>query len=357
MQKKRRWESLRFLSDAVQGIYVSLGGCGACFGRSVPIRSEDGDRDGVPVRSACSRWHAADARHARSEARGCGPGAGDITAFSDFSRGFRERSFVDIAGDHLRGASGRPVVGFLVSRRGTGGGDISRNASSALRMKETDLLSVLWFNLAALRAAPLALDFDGPAAVVLTGSCAARARLYVGSDPPDAATQSGILLAGFMAAFMSTVPRNLNWGQFLSGGKISTALPGGNGRGKRSALCECVTLATAFLVLAAAAVAWQTDIRLRGLEDRLELGRDRWRLLAALVLGGGRERVSEISAMIAALVTTLALHNSALWNAIAGSRSLQRSDPVIFAKTTLAQRELQHWCGSPSRSSLRRRPK
>ena len=45
---------------------------------------------------------------------------------------------------------------------------------------------------------------------------------------------------------------------------------------------------------------------------------------------------SEISAMIAALVTTLALHNSALWNAIAGGpQPFSGSDPVIFAKTTL----------------------
>jgi len=45
---------------------------------------------------------------------------------------------------------------------------------------------------------------------------------------------------------------------------------------------------------------------------------------------------SEISAMIAALVTTLALHSSTLWNAVAGKpQPFSGSDPVIFAKTTL----------------------
>src|SRR5713226_1923914 len=40
--------------------------------------------------------------------------------------------------------------------------------------------------------------------------------------------------------------------------------------------------------------------------------------------------------MIAALVTTLVLHSSALWTAIAGrSQPFSGSDPVIFAKTTL----------------------
>jgi len=45
---------------------------------------------------------------------------------------------------------------------------------------------------------------------------------------------------------------------------------------------------------------------------------------------------SEISAMMAALATTLALHSSSLWMAIAGRKQpFSGSDPVIFAKTTL----------------------
>jgi hypothetical protein len=45
---------------------------------------------------------------------------------------------------------------------------------------------------------------------------------------------------------------------------------------------------------------------------------------------------SEISAMIAALVTTLVLHSGALWTAIVGrAKPFRGSDPVIFAKTTL----------------------
>jgi hypothetical protein len=45
---------------------------------------------------------------------------------------------------------------------------------------------------------------------------------------------------------------------------------------------------------------------------------------------------SEISAMMAALLTTLALHSSSLWMAIAGRKQpFSGSDPVIFAKTTL----------------------
>jgi len=78
------------------------------------------------------------------------------------------------------------------------------------------------------------------------------------------------------------------------------------------------------------------DIRLRGLEDRAGAGsRNRRRLLAALVLVA-RNAWSEISAMVAALVTTLALHSSALWTTIAGRpQPFSGSDPVIFAKTTL----------------------
>src|SRR5260370_25493943 len=45
---------------------------------------------------------------------------------------------------------------------------------------------------------------------------------------------------------------------------------------------------------------------------------------------------SEISAMLAAMTTTLALHSSTLWNALIGRpQPFSGSDPVIFSKTPL----------------------
>jgi Na+/proline symporter len=144
----------------------------------------------------------------------------------------------------------------------------------------------------------------------------------------------GILLAGFMAAFMSTVATQLNWGSsYLVEDFYRRFL---KREGSESHYVNVSRLATAFLVLAAAAVAWQLTSVSAGWKIVLELGAGTGGVYLLRWYWWRVNAWSEISAMVAALVTTLALHSSALWNAIAGRpQPFSGSDPVIFAKTTL----------------------
>jgi len=106
--------------------------------------------------------------------------------------------------------------------------------------------------------------------------------------------------------------------------------------GSESHFVNASRLATAFLVVAAAAVAWE-----------LKSVSDGWRIVLELGAGTGGVYLlrwywwrvnawSEISAMLAAMATTLALHFDALWTALIGRPNpFTGSGPVIFAKTTL----------------------
>src|SRR5258708_775715 len=104
----------------------------------------------------------------------------------------RERSSVDIAGDHLRRASGRTVVGLLVSRCGTRRRGIYRATHLQREGREKRIVIGPVVQPRALRAAALAVDFDGSCGSrSLPGACATGARLHVGGDTPDPARGPG----------------------------------------------------------------------------------------------------------------------------------------------------------------------
>ena len=143
-----------------------------------------------------------------------GPSSSNITSFfPDFSRGFASESLWTI-----------PVITFCVylgvqwwafwypgSEPG-GGGYVAQRILSA-RNERDGLLSVLWFNFAhyALRSWPWILA--AMAVVVLYPQLAHPEAGYVllaVDHLPRAAR--GLLVAGFLAAFMSTIATHLNWG-------------------------------------------------------------------------------------------------------------------------------------------------
>src|ERR1700691_1569041 len=143
-----------------------------------------------------------------------GPGTGDILAFlPDFSRATTAESLWTI-----------PVLTFCVylgvqwwafwypgSEPG-GGGYVAQRILSA-KSERDGLLSVLWFNFAhyALRSWPWILA--ALAVVVLYPHLAQPEAGYVllaVDHLPRAAR--GLLVAGFLAAFMSTIATHLNWG-------------------------------------------------------------------------------------------------------------------------------------------------
>ena len=265
-----------------------------------------------------------------------GAGASDITALlPDFSRGLTGEALWTL-----------PVITFVVhlavqwwafwypGAEPGGGGYIAQRIFSA-KDERNGLLSVLWFNLAHYALRPWPWILTALSAVVLYPNLAQPERgfmLVATRQTPHALL--GILLAGFMAAFMSTVATQLNWGSsYLVEDFYRRFL---KKDGSEPHYVNVSRLATALLVVAAAAVAWELTSVSEGWKIVLELGAGTGGVYLLRWYWWRINAWSEISAMIAALVTTLALHSKALWMAIAGRpQPFNGSDPVIFAKTTL----------------------
>jgi SSS family solute:Na+ symporter len=265
-----------------------------------------------------------------------GPGASDITALlPDFSRGLTGEALWTL-----------PVITFVVhlavqwwafwypGAEPGGGGYIAQRIFSA-KDERNGLLSVLWFNLAHYALRPWPWILTALAAVVLYPNLAQPEKGYMlvaTRQTPHALL--GILLAGFMAAFMSTVATQLNWGSsYLVEDFYRRFL---NKKGSDSHYVNASRIATVFLVLAAAGVAWN-----------LQSVGDGWKIVLELGAGTGGVYLlrwywwrvnawSEISAMTAALAAALTLNSSALWMSLVGRpQPFSGSDPVIFAKSTL----------------------
>ena len=256
-----------------------------------------------------------------------GPGASDITALlPDFSRGLTGEALWTL-----------PVITFVVHlavQEPGGGGYIAQRIFSA-KDERNGLLSVLWFNLAHYALRPWPWILTALVAVVLYPNLAQPERgfmLVAIRQTPHALL--GILLAGFMAAFMSTVATQLNWGSsYLIEDFYRRFL---KKEGSESHFVNASRLATGFLVVAAATVAWQLTSVSAGWKIVLELGAGTGGVYLLRWYWWRVNAWSEISAMLAAMLTTLALHFGALWTALIGRpQPFSGSDPVIFAKTTL----------------------
>jgi len=265
-----------------------------------------------------------------------GTGASDITGLlPDFSRGLTGEALWTL-----------PVITFVVhlavqwwafwypGAEPGGGGYIAQRIFSA-RDERHGLLSVLWFNLAHYALRPWPWILTALAAVVLYPNLEQPERGYMlvaTRQTPHALL--GILLAGFMAAFMSTVATQLNWGtSYLVADFYRRFL---KKDGTEPHYVNVSRLVTLFLVVAAALVSVQLGSVSEGWKIVLELGAGTGGVYLLRWYWWRVNAWSEISAMFAALVTTITLHSSALWMALAGRpKPFSGSDPVIFAKTTL----------------------
>ena len=265
-----------------------------------------------------------------------GPHASDITALlPDFSRGFTGEALWTL-----------PVITFVVhlavqwwafwypGAEPGGGGYVAQRIFSA-RDERNGLLSVLWFNLAHYALRPWPWILTALAAVVLYPNLAQPERGYMlvaTQHTPHALL--GILLAGFMAAFMSTVATQLNWGSsYLVEDFYRRFVKKG---ASESHYVNASRLATIFLVVAAAWVSMQLQSVSEGWKIVLELGAGTGGVYLLRWYWWRVNAWSEISAMAAALAATLALHSHALWQLLIGrAEPFGGSDPVVFAKTTL----------------------
>jgi solute:Na+ symporter, SSS family len=265
-----------------------------------------------------------------------GSHASDITALlPDFSRGFTGEALWTL-----------PVITFVVhlavqwwafwypGAEPGGGGYIAQRIFSA-RDERNGLLSVLWFNLAHYALRPWPWIFTALAAVVLYPNLAQPERGYMlvaTQHTPHALL--GILLAGFMAAFMSTVATQLNWGSSYLVEDFYRRFVKKDA--SESHYVNASRLTTIFLVVAAAWVSMQLQSVSEGWKIVLELGAGTGGVYLLRWYWWRVNAWSEISAMAAALATTLALHSHALWQSVIGRpEPFSGSDPVVFAKTTL----------------------
>jgi solute:Na+ symporter, SSS family len=255
-----------------------------------------------------------------------GPNSSIITAFfPDFSRGLASEAVWTI-----------PVITFCVylgvqwwafwypgSEPG-GGGYVAQRILSA-RSERDGVLSVLWFNFAhyALRSWPWILA--ALAVVVLYPHLAQPEAGYVllaVDHLPRAAR--GLLVAGFLAAFMSTVATHLNWG---SSYLVSDFYRRFANRGATERHYVMVSRwVTILLVLLSACVSWELATIRSGWEVLLEVGAGTGSVYLLRWYWWRVNAWSEIAAMSTALIASLIIH----W-----APPFHGSEPAVFAKQTL----------------------
>jgi len=255
-----------------------------------------------------------------------GPSAGDATAFfPDFSRPFSQEGIWIL-----------PVLTFVVNiglqwwafwypgAEPGGGGYIAQRIFSA-KDERNGLLAVLWFNVAHYALRPWPWILTALAAVVLyphlehpeTGYM-----LIVSQHVPPALR--GIVIAGFMAAFMSTIATQLNWGASYLVSDFYRRFIKREADDKHYILIS--RLATVLLVIASAGISvLLSDIR-SGWQVVLEVGAGTGGVYLLRWYWWRINAWSEISAMATALVVTVWLR----W-----TEPFAGTNPVVFAKTAL----------------------
>ncbi|MGH9746388.1 MAG: sodium:solute symporter family protein [Candidatus Acidiferrales bacterium] len=261
-------------------------------------------------------------------------GASDPLAFlPDFSRGLASDAVWTL-----------PVMTFLVylgvqwwafwypGAEPGGGGYVAQRIFSA-RDERQGLYSVLWFNIAHYALRPWPWILTALAAIVLYPGLEHPETSYmliVNNHVPHALR--GIVLAGFLAAFMSTIATQLNWGSSYLVEDFYRRFVKRDGTERHYVhVSQVVTLllvvATGYVSaqLASIRAGWQIVLQIGAGTGGVYLLRWYWWRINAW---------SEISAMATALIATLAFQSEALSNALFHrTQFFSGSSTVVFAKT------------------------
>jgi Na+/proline symporter len=251
---------------------------------------------------------------------------GDPTSFfPDFSKGLTTSGWWML-----------PVITFIVNigiqwwaawypgAEPGGGGYIAQRIFSA-KNERHGLLSVLWFNIAHYAVRPWPWILTALAAIIL----------YPGLDKPENGYMlvltnflppalRGLAVAGFLAAFMSTVATQLNWGASYLVADFYRRFIKQDGTEKH--YVNIGRLATVILVLASGYVASQLTSIKSGWEVVLEIGAGTGGVYLLRWYWWRINAWSEISAMFTSLVVVITLHMFKLFSG---------GGPVDFAKTAL----------------------
>src|SRR5271154_6976602 len=263
-------------------------------------------------------------------------GGSDPVAFlPDFSKGFASDTLWTL-----------PVITFAVylgvqwwafwypgSEPG-GGGYVAQRIFSA-RDERQGLFSVLWFNIAHYALRPWPWILTALAAIILYPGLQHPETSYmmiVNYHVPHALR--GIIVAGFLAAFMSTIATQLNWGtSYIVEDFYRRFLVRHASEHHYVHVSQLVTVVLVVLTgyvsaqLASIRSGWQVVLQVGAGTGSVYMLRWYWWRINAW---------SEISAMITALALTLALHWDALANALVHRPTIfTGSDTVIFAKDIL----------------------
>ncbi|HUM05911.1 MAG TPA: sodium:solute symporter family protein [Terriglobales bacterium] len=255
-----------------------------------------------------------------------GPGAGDATSFfPDFSRPLSSEALWVL-----------PAMTFLVNiglqwwafwypgAEPGGGGYIAQRIFSA-KDERHGLLSVLWFNVAHYAVRPWPWILTALSVIVLYPKLEHPETGYmmvVTQHVPPALR--GIVVAGFMAAFMSTFATQLNWGASYLVADFYRRFWKKDGSDAHYVAASRV--ATVLLVIVSAWVSAQLASIRSGWEFVLEVGAGTGGVYLLRWYWWRINAWSEISAMATALVSSITLR---LWAPFTGN------SPVIFAKAAL----------------------
>jgi SSS family solute:Na+ symporter len=259
--------------------------------------------------------------------RSAGAGAGTITSFfPDFSRGLASEALWTI-----------PVITFCVylgvqwwafwypGAEPGGGGYVAQRILSARNERE-GLLSVLWFNFAnyALRSWPWVIG--ALAVVVLYPNLAQPESGYIRlavDHLPRAAR--GLLVAGFLAAFMSTIATHLNWGSSYLVSDFYRRFVRRDAT--ESHYVSISRWTTALLVIVGACVSWELVSIRAGWQILLEVGAGTGSVYLLRWYWWRINAWSEIAAMTTALIVSVSFR---------AILPFSGSEPAVFAKQTLA---------------------
>ncbi len=264
-----------------------------------------------------------------------GNAANPTALFPDFSRGLTTEVLWMY-----------PVITFLVNlclqwwafwypgAEPGGGGYIAQRIFSA-KDERHGLLSVLWFNIAHYAVRPWPWIITGLAVVVLYPGLAEPEKGYMmvlNSQLPHAFR--GVAIAGFLAAFMSTVATQLNWGASYLVADFYRRFVKKNASERHYVLVS--RLCTVLLVIVAAWISVQLTSIGGGWQAVLEIGAGTGLVYLLRWYWWRINAWSEISAMATSLVVSLLLNWKALWMSVAGRETFfTGSAPVVFAKTAL----------------------
>jgi solute:Na+ symporter, SSS family len=259
-------------------------------------------------------------------ARVAHPGAANITSIlPDFSHGLTSEALWTI-----------PLITFCVylgvqwwafwypGAEPGGGGYVAQRILSA-RDERNGLLAVLWFNFAnyVLRSWPWIL---AALAVVV---------LYPQLDHPESGyillavdylprAARGLLVAGFLAAFMSTIATHLNWGSSYLVSDFYRRFVRRDASERHYVLIS--RWVTILLVVLAAWVSWELVTIRAGWQALLEIGAGTGSVYLLRWYWWRINAWSEIAAMTIALIVSITIR----WAA-----PFQGSESVVFAKQTI----------------------